>query len=234
MGWTDLWLRLRALASRGRAERDLDEELNFHLEMEARKARQSGLAETDAERRARVNFGGVDQARESCRDVRGLGFLQSLGRDLRYGLRVLLRSPAFTAAAVLSLAVGIGATTAIFSLVDAVLLRTLPVRDPQQLVAAKWKGDYSNLMMTGATNDGAGLDVFSWQAFSDILTPEFIGRLSWDEVTAPRLNWREFFKIRERVVGKTNIENQASNLHARRLSTGPPCSGITRLRSSTH
>ena len=123
MGWTDLWLRMRALASRSRAERDLDEELSFHLEMEARKARLAGLPEGDAGRRARVNFGGVDQTRERCRDVRGLGWLESLARDLRYGLRVLLRSPAFTAAAVLSLAVGIGATTAIFSLVDAVLLR---------------------------------------------------------------------------------------------------------------
>lgn len=104
MGWTDIRLRLRALASRRRAERELDEELSFHLEMEARKARLAGLPEADASRRARVNFGGVDQARERCRDVRSLGFLESLARDLRYGLRVLLRAPAFTAAAVLSLA----------------------------------------------------------------------------------------------------------------------------------
>lgn len=77
--------------------------------MEASKARMSGLADNDAKSRARVNFGGVEQSRERCRDVRGLGFLESVARDLRYGLRVLLRLPAFTAAAVLSLAVGIGA-----------------------------------------------------------------------------------------------------------------------------
>jgi len=85
--------------------------------------------------RARVNFGGAAQVREQCRDVRGLGLLESVARDLRYGFRGLLRTPLFTAVAVLSLAFGIGATTAIFSVADAALWRMLPVRNPREFGA---------------------------------------------------------------------------------------------------
>jgi predicted permease len=169
MGWTDLWLRLRALASRRRAERDLDEELSFHLEMEARKASLAGESEEQARRRARVNFGGAAQVREQCRDVRGLGLLESVARDLRYGFRGLLRTPAFTAVAVLSLAFGIGATTAIFSVADAALWRMLPVRNPRELALAKCGlKDGSNLSTTMSRSDGDFTNVFSWRAFLDI------------------------------------------------------------------
>ena len=137
MGWTGLWLRIGALARRRCAERELDEELNFHLEMEARKNRLAGMSEAEARRAARVEFGGVEQAREECRDARGVAFLQNLARDLRYGWRVLLKTPLFTAISILSLAIGIGANTAIFSLVDTVLLRMLPVRSPEQLAILK-------------------------------------------------------------------------------------------------
>jgi hypothetical protein len=141
MGWTDLWLRIRALASRRRVERELDEELSFHLEMEARENRLAGMSEAEARRAARVEFGGVEQAKEECRDTRGVAFLENLARDLRYGARVLLKTPLFTAVAILSLAIGIGANTAIFSLVDSVLLRLLPVRSPEQLVILKWSAN---------------------------------------------------------------------------------------------
>ena len=86
MNWNDLLLRLRALRSPQRAESDLEDELQFHLEMEARKMQESGLPEQDARRRARVEFGGVEQSREECRDVRGITWLENVGRDLRYGV----------------------------------------------------------------------------------------------------------------------------------------------------
>src|SRR5208283_5177694 len=174
MGWTDLLLRLRALMRRRRAEGELDEELNFHLEMEARKSRIAGMAEVDARRKARATFGGVDQVREQCRDVRGLTSLEDLARDIRYGARVLRKTPAFTAIAVLSLAVGIGANTAVFSLLDTVLLRMLPVRNPEQLVVLRW-GAHHDLDMDAAWssggNDGHGnwtRNVFSWEIFSQM------------------------------------------------------------------
>src|SRR4029077_10078077 len=88
-----------------------------------------------AARAAAIRSGGMAQALEALRDQRGLPWLADLGRDARYGARMLARQPAFTAVAVLSLALGIGANTAIFTLINTLMLRTLPVRDPQQLVA---------------------------------------------------------------------------------------------------
>ena len=174
MGWTDLILRLRALVRHGRVEGELDEELRFHMEMEARKSRAMGMTGEDARRSARVHFGGVEQVREECRDVRGLTVLENLARDIRYGVRVLLKTPAFTAIAVLSLGIGIGANTAVFSLVDTVMLRMLPVRNPEQLVVAKWgasKGLDLNAYWATGGGDGRGSwteNVFSWAAFSEM------------------------------------------------------------------
>jgi predicted permease len=175
MGWTDLWLRMRALARRSRAERELDEELNFHLEMEARKNRLAGMSEAEARRAARVEFGGVEQAKEECRDARGVAFLQNLARDLRYGWRVLLKTPLFTTVAILSLAIGIGANTAIFSLVDTVLLRLLPARSPEQLVILRWSANHEpdelDYYANSNRRDGQGRfqqNVFSWDVFAEV------------------------------------------------------------------
>ncbi|HUB77585.1 MAG TPA: ABC transporter permease [Bryobacteraceae bacterium] len=170
MGWTDFVLRLRALVRHGRAESELDEELRFHMEMEARKAQAGGLSQDEARRNARVQFGGVDQVREDCRDARGLTFLENLARDLRFGARVLRKTPGFTAIAVLSLAIGIGANTAVFTLLDTVLLRMLPVRNPEQLVVARWGThadlDISATWATGGQADGIQTrNVFSWPIF---------------------------------------------------------------------
>jgi predicted permease len=125
---------LGRLLRRRRLEAQLDAELRDHLERQTADYVRAGLGEAEARRRARIDLGGVEQVKEECRDARGTRLVEDLGQDLRYGVRVLRRSPAFTLVAVLSLALGIGANTAIYTLVDSLLLRSLPVRDPVRLV----------------------------------------------------------------------------------------------------
>jgi putative ABC transport system permease protein len=131
---TDLLHRLRSLFTRDRVDRELDEEMRFHLDQQIATYVRQGMTRDEAERRARVEFGGLDQIREEHRDQRGVALVEDLARDVRYGVRQLRRSPAFAAAALLCLALGIGATTAVYSLVDAILLRPLPFKDADRLV----------------------------------------------------------------------------------------------------
>ena len=172
MGWNDLIMRLRTLLSRRRAERELDEELSFHLAMETEKNRARGVDPREAGRMARREFGGVEHFREECRDARGLSALENLVRDVRYGARVLGRTPVFTAVAMASLAIGIGANTAVFSLVDTVLLRSLPVQHAEELVVLGWSANNSlRINTTYSVSNGGGArgrwhtNVFSWPMF---------------------------------------------------------------------
>src|SRR5580765_4634605 len=117
---SDVMLRMRAIFSRSAVERELDQEMRFHFDQLVEKFIASGLAPAEAQRRARLEFGGFEQTKEECRDARGTQFIEALARDLRYGIRNLLRTPGFTAIAVLTLSLGIGANTAIFSVLDAI------------------------------------------------------------------------------------------------------------------
>jgi predicted permease len=174
MTWNDVLLRLRALRSPARAESELDDELQFHLEMEARKLREAGLSGPAARNAARAQFGGVEQVREQCRDVRGLSAVENLARDIRYGARMLAKSPVFTIVAVLSLAIGIGANTAVFTLVDAILLKMLPVKHPEQLVMLKWGTPRDIDVSTSySTNDldrrgRQSTNVLSWRIYDQL------------------------------------------------------------------
>src|SRR5262245_1023069 len=135
--WQELSFIIRRLIHRRRAERELDEEIRAHLEMEIERNIANGVWPEEARLAARRSFGSVVLSREDSRAMWGLGSLEALWQDLRYGVRILLKSKAFTTVAVLSLALGIGANTATFSLVDPILLRLLPVKKPEQLVVIK-------------------------------------------------------------------------------------------------
>ncbi|PYU47853.1 MAG: hypothetical protein DMG53_07970 [Acidobacteria bacterium] len=130
----DLRLRLRALFRRKAVEVEMDEELRFHFENQVAKLMRSGWTPAEAQRRARLEFGGMEQIKEEYREARGVSFIGTFVQDIRFGLRILGRTPVITCVAVVSLALGIGAHTAIFSLIDTVMLRLLPVQKPEELV----------------------------------------------------------------------------------------------------
>jgi macrolide transport system ATP-binding/permease protein len=135
MFWLRLiYTRLYGLLRKNRIEQEMDEELRFHLRMRTRENIERGMRPDEAEREARRRFGNVGHIKDLARDIKGGGLMETLLQDLRYGLRLLMKSPGFTAVAVLSLAICIGANTAFLSLVDQMLLRSLPVENPERLV----------------------------------------------------------------------------------------------------
>ena len=132
--WSRLRSWLRATGHRARMESEMDAELRFHIEALAADLVRSGLSRQEALRRARLEFGAIERVKEEGREARGVSFADEMMQDLHYGQRVLSKSPGFAVVAVLTLALGIGATTAIFSVVNAVLMRPLAMEDPSRVV----------------------------------------------------------------------------------------------------
>ena len=132
--FSDLSFRLRALFRPRAVESELDDELHFHFDQQVEKHVRAGRTREEAIRSARLEFGGLAQVKEDCRESRGISMLQMIGRDINFAFRQLRRTPGFTITVLLTLALRIGANSAIFTLVNAVLQKNLPVTNPATLI----------------------------------------------------------------------------------------------------
>lgn len=139
-------LRFRSLFRRGRVERELAEEFEYHLQMQIEEFTEAGMAPREARRAALRALGGMEQCKEQCRDVRGLGWLHELGQDLGYADRILKKSPGFTIVAVLMLALAIGANTAVVGIIDALMFRPFPFAGIDRLVSIEPGSNFVNYL----------------------------------------------------------------------------------------
>ena len=167
--------RLRGLFMKRKLEDELADEIQSHLELQIEDHLRQGMSPEEARYLALRKFGGVEQVKETYRDRHSLPWVETLLRDLRYALRMLRRNPGMTTVAILSLAIGIGANTALFSVVDAVLLKTLPVAEPEQLILFEWQAgrQYRLSGMSGTSNVEAppgkrGLSLFRYDVFDQM------------------------------------------------------------------
>src|SRR5260370_5968169 len=157
MNWNDLKLRVRALVFRNRIERDLADELDSNIEMQARKNRAAGMSEVEATRLARIEFGGAARVKDECRDARGVRLIETIWQDTRYAIRGFRRAPVFALTVVATIALGLGLITAFFTVLNAFYLRPLAVHDPYSLYEIFW---------TDRTGDGHD---FTWPEFQEFL-----------------------------------------------------------------
>jgi len=165
--FTELWSKTKYLFI-GKRRREIDDEIAFHLQREAEENMAHGMKPEEARRRAAIAFGGKERAREECSEQRPVWTLESLWRDVKYGARGLARNPMFTAIAVLTLALAIGANTTIFSLLDQALMQALPVRDPGQLVVLSFAGDISGHMEGHGGDSDGHRHSFSYPMYRDL------------------------------------------------------------------
>ncbi|MGA9584589.1 MAG: permease prefix domain 1-containing protein, partial [Terracidiphilus sp.] len=161
------WSRIRFFVA-GKQRTEVDEELAFHMEREMEANLAAGMPAAEAKRLAAIAFGSRERAREECREERPSFFLESLGRDLRFGLRGLWRNPSFTAMAVLTLGLAIGVNATVFSLFDQALMQALPVRDPGQLVVLDFAGGQPGHLHSEGGNVPGHHHEFSYPMYKDL------------------------------------------------------------------
>lgn len=200
MRWIDkLRMRLLSLFSRSRVEADLNAELQFHIEQQAAENRQNGMDPDSARRAALRAFGGVAQVEEECRDRRRVRFADNLVRDIRFALRMFRRNPVFTAVALLTLGLGIGANAAIFSVIDGVLLRPLNFRESQRLysiweLVPKFTDRFPLLPANPRHTQEWRQDCKSFEGFAEIRTDTMTlaGLGDPEQVLAAEVSWNYF------------------------------------------
>lgn len=164
---SEWWSRLRYFVT-GKQRAEVDEEIQFHLDRETEANVAAGIPAAEAKRRAAIAFGGRERAREECRRERPSFFLESLGRDVQYALRGLRRNPGFTAVAVLTLALAIGANATIFSLIDQALMRALPVANPNELVVLSFAGSHPGHTYSEGGDSPGRLHEFPYPMYRDL------------------------------------------------------------------
>jgi putative ABC transport system permease protein len=157
--------KLRSLLWHGRLDDELDEEVRFHVEMKTSGYVAAGMNPREAREAALRDFGRVEQTKEECRETRGVHFIETVFQDVRFGVRQLRKNPGFTAVAVLTLALGIGANSGIFSVMRQVLLQRLPVPHPEELVLLYAPGDKNGNV---DSDEGDGSESFSYPMFADL------------------------------------------------------------------
>jgi predicted permease len=175
-------LRLRSFFRRQAADHELDLELRYHLEQRTQEHITQGMPPQKARRTALLEMGGLERRKEECRDARRVTWLQDLAQDVHYGLRIWRKSPGFTAVAILTLALGIGANTAIFSIVDALLLRKLPVPNPDELVWVNSTGTFGR--------PAEGSEVETYYAYRD-KAAAFASVLAFSRIAPYELTYKE-------------------------------------------
>src|SRR5882762_6843206 len=185
-----------ALFHRSRFDNEMEEELRAHIRDRAKDLERSGVPRAEAERRARIEFGGYEKYKEEIREAQGTHFLETLIQDLRYALRMSRKSPGFTGVVILTLALGIGANTAIFTMMNGLMLHTLPVRDPEHLV---------EILHHYPDEPEPGFNGFSWDAYqimrdgNHVFSDLIVGSMNFFTVRGDKLHGPND-QVRENVI----------------------------------
>src|SRR5256885_5405892 len=179
---TKLVLRCRSLLASKRVDTELDDELRFHLERHTEAPVSRGVTPEEARRQAVIAIGGLDQQKDACRDTGGVTLIDHAVRDIRYAARMLRANPGFTLVAILSLALGIGANTAIFQLIEAVRLRSLPVPRAEQLTEVRIAAGNGGWGVS--ENENSQLTLPVWEQIRD-QQRAFSGIFAWGTTPIP-------------------------------------------------